>query len=74
MLNLNILVIKKNIQKLHEWKDISELIPRRFKKSSKLRRTGLAGLFSASLELTKEGLISLMQKKTFSKLLIREKK
>ena len=34
---LGVEIIKKNIQKLHEWKDISELIPRRFKKSTKLK-------------------------------------
>ena len=34
----------------------------------------MAGLFSASLELTKEGLINIMQKKNFDKLLIKERK
>ena len=34
----------------------------------------MAGLFSASLELTKEGLINIMQKKSFDKLLIKERK
>ena len=67
-------VIKRNIKKLGDWRDISELIPSKFKKTNMLKKTGLAGFFTASLDLTKEGLISIMQKKTFDKLLIREKK
>ena len=34
----------------------------------------MAGIFSASLELTKEGLINIMQKKNFDNLLIKERK
>lgn len=67
-------IIKRNIKKLGVWRDISELIPSKFKKTNTLKKSGLAGLFSASLDLTKEGLIAIMQKKTFDKLLIREKK
>ena len=70
---LGIEIIKKNLKKLNNWKDISLLIPSKFKKTKILKKTGLAGLFSASLELTKEGLINLMQKNSFGKLLIREK-
>ena len=66
--------IKKNIDKLDNWKDILDLIPPKFKKSNQLKRTGIAGIFAASLELTREGIISLMQKKSFDKLLIKEKK
>ena len=58
-------IIKASIKKLTEWRDISDLIPSKFKKTNKLKKSGLSGLFSASLELTKEGLISIMQKKTF---------
>jgi len=67
-------IIKTNIKRLNEWKDICELIPANFKKDIQLKRTGLAGLFSASLDLTKEGLISILQKKSFDRLLIKEKK
>ena len=67
-------IIKKNIENLKEWKNITELIPQKFKKSKKLKKTGLAGLFSASLELTREGLINIMQKKIFDNVLIKEKK
>ena len=67
-------IIKSNMKKLNEWRDISDLIPLKFKKTTKLKKTGLSGLFSASLELTREGLIGIMQKKSFDKLLIKEKK
>ena len=66
--------IKKNIKSLNDWKEISELIPKKFKETKKLKRSGMAGLFSASLELTKEGLINIMQKKSFDRLLIKERK
>ena len=66
-------VIKKNINTLNEWREISFLIPKKFKQIKKLQKTGLAGFFAASLELTKEGLIKIMQKKTFDKILIKER-
>ena len=66
--------IRKNIAKLNNWKDILDLIPPKFKKSKQLKRTGIAGIFAASLELTREGIISLMQKKSFDKLLLKGKK
>ena len=67
-------IIKTGIKKLGDWSDISVLIPSKYKKTNALKKSGLAGLFSASLDLTKEGLIAIMQKKTFDKLLIKEKK
>ena len=67
-------IIKKNIKILKTWRDISELIPKKFKETKKLKKSGIAGLFSASLELTKEGLINIMQKKNFDRVLIKERK
>ena len=67
-------VIKKNIKNLEDWKDISYLIPKKFKKSENLRKPGLASFFAASLELTKNGLLSILQKKSFDKILIKERK
>ena len=67
-------IIKTSIKKLSNWIDILELIPSKFKKTNTLKKSGIAGVFSASLELTREGLINIMQKKTFDKLLIKEKK
>ena len=50
------------------------MIPLKFKKTSILKKSGLAGLFAASLELTREGLINISQKKNFDKILIKERK
>ena len=38
-----------------------------------MKKSGMAGLFAASLELTKEGLLNIMQKKNFEKILIKER-
>ena len=67
-------IIKSSLKKLNEWKDIAELVPSKFKKDFMLKKSGLAAVFSASLELTREGLINIMQKKNFDKLLIKERK
>ena len=67
-------VIKKNLNKLSDWKDFSELIPSSFKKSKRLKKTGIAGFFVASLELTKDGILNILQKKNFDKILIKERK
>ena len=37
-----------------------------------MRRTGIAGIFAASLELTKEGVINVSQSKSFDKLMIKK--
>ena len=67
-------IIKNNLKNINEWKEINEFIPKKFKKTKKLRKTGLAGFFAASLELTKEGIINIMQKKNSDKLLIKGRK
>ena len=67
-------IIKKNIKNLNDWKDISDLIPQRFKKNKKLKKSGMSGFFAASLELTKEGLLRIMQKRSFDKLLVKARK
>ena len=67
-------IIKKNIKHLNDWKEIYALIPDKFKKTKKLKKSGVAGFFSASLELTREGLINIIQKKSFDKLLIKVRK
>jgi len=67
-------IIMASMKKLTDWKDILELIPSKFKKTKNLKKSGLAGLFSATLELSREGLISIMQKKNFDQILIKEKK
>ena len=39
---------------------------------NKMKKTGIAGIFAASLELTREGLLSISQKKIFDKLMIKK--
>ena len=67
-------IIKTSIKRLSNWIDISELVPSKFKETNTLKKSGLAGIFSASLELTREGLVNIMQKKKFDKLLIKGRK
>ena len=64
--------IEENINKLKDWREIEDLIPEHFIKNKKLTKTGLSGIFAASLELTKRGIVTLMQKKIFDKLLIKK--
>ena len=66
-------VIKKLIDKLSEWKNIKELIPNKFNEPNTLRRSGKAGIFSGSLELAKEGTISIKQDKLFDDIFIKRK-
>ena len=63
--------IKDNLNKIKDLKNISELIPNFYLKN-KMRKTGMAGIFAASLELTKEGVVSVSQKKIFDKLMIKK--
>ena len=37
-----------------------------------MKKTGIAGIFAASLELTKEGIIKSFSKKMFDKLMIKK--
>tara|TARA_B100001027_G_scaffold210002_1_gene176680 strand:- start:36 stop:770 length:735 start_codon:yes stop_codon:yes gene_type:complete len=64
-------LIKSNLDKIRDWKNIFELIPK-FYSSNKMKRTGIAGIFAASLELSREGVISVSQKKLFDKLMIKK--
>ena len=63
--------IKNNLDKITDWKNIFELIPK-FYSDNKMKRTGIAGIFAAGLELTREGIISVSQKKNFDKLMIKK--
>ncbi len=63
--------IKNNLDKIREWKNFVELIPNFYLKN-KMKRTGMAGIFSASLELVKEGIVRVNQSKIFDKLMIKK--
>ena len=63
--------IKNNLDKITDWRNIFELIPDFYLKN-KMKRTGMAGIFAASLELTKDGIVSVTQDKKFDKLMIKK--
>ena len=63
--------IKNNLNKIIDWKNLNELIPKFYFKN-KMEKTGLAGIFAASLELSKEGIVKVSQKKLFDKLMIKK--
>jgi segregation and condensation protein A len=48
------------------------LIPRGFKEGSKYKKTGKAGIFSGSLELVKEGNISIKQENLYGDIYIKK--
>ena len=66
--------IKNQLDKLDDWKNILEFIPENYKENDQKIRTGISGIFAACLELTKEGIINIMQKKTFDDILIKKNK
>jgi segregation and condensation protein A len=63
--------IKNNLNKIVEWKNINVLIPK-FYLNNKMEKTGISGIFAASLELAKEGIVKVSQKKLFEKLMIKK--
>ena len=62
--------IKKNMNNINDWTNIKSLIPEFYSKK-KMKRTGLSGIFAASLELTKEGDIQILQKNVFKEVMIK---
>ena len=63
--------ISNNLKEIEDWKDINDLIPEHFINKN-MKKTGLAGIFAASLELSKEGIIKILQKEIFSKIMIKK--
>ena len=63
--------IKNNLNKIIEWRNLFELIPNFYIKN-KMEKTGIAGIFAASLELIREGTIKVSQKKIYDKLMIKK--
>ena len=63
--------IKKNLNNINDWTNIKTLIPE-FYSNKKMKKTGLSGIFAASLELTKEGAIKILQEEIFKKLMIKK--
>ena len=63
--------IRNNLDKILEWKNVVDLIPK-FYSDNKMKKTGIAGIFAASLELSKEGVVSIKQKELFDQLMIKK--
>ncbi len=65
--------IKEFFGNLIEWKNINDLIPKNFLQSKNQKRSGTAGIFAGSLELAKEGDLSIKQNNLFDDIYIKEK-
>ena len=65
--------ITSMFSKLKDWCDLKDLIPDNFIKKKKLRKTGHAGSFVASLELVREGDLLIKQKYLFDKIFVKVK-
>jgi segregation and condensation protein A len=66
--------IKEFFGNLIDWKNIDDLIPQAFKKSTENKKSGKAGIFAGSLELVKEGNITIKQNELFEDVFIKENK
>ena len=66
--------IREFFGKLINWKKLDDLIPKNFKHGSKYKRTGKAGIFAGSLELVKEGNLSIKQENLFDDIYVKENK
>tara|TARA_B100001057_G_scaffold14116_1_gene13399 strand:+ start:4414 stop:5154 length:741 start_codon:yes stop_codon:yes gene_type:complete len=64
--------IKEFLGKLIDWKNLDDFIPKNFKSSKNLKRTGKAGIFAGSLELVKEGNLKMKQDDLFDEIYIKE--
>ncbi len=65
-------IIKDFFGKLFEWKNLNDLVPKKFLYEKNQKRSGIAGILAGSLELAKEGNISIKQKKLFDDIFIKE--
>ena len=64
--------IREFFGNLIDWKNINDFIPESFKKNTQYIRTGKAGIFAGSLELVKEGNLTIKQEKLFDDIYIKE--
>jgi len=67
-------IIKEFFGKLLDWKKLDDLIPKKFKKDLKFKKTSKAGILAASLELVKEGNLKIKQEELFDDIYIKENK
>ena len=66
--------IREFFGKLMDWKNINDLIPKNFKDGIKYKKTGKAGIFAGSLELVKEGNLTIKQENLFDEIYVKELK
>jgi segregation and condensation protein A len=66
--------IREFFGKLIDWKNINDLIPKNFKDGLKYKKTGKAGIFAGSLELVKEGNLTIKQENLFDEIYVKETK
>ena len=66
--------IREFFGKLIDWKNINDLIPINFKDGLKYKKTGKAGIFAGSLELVKEGNLTIKQENLFDEIYVKEVK
>jgi len=64
--------IREFFGKLIDWKNINDLIPKHFKDGMKYKTTGKAGIFAGSLELVKEGNLTIKQENLFDEIYVKE--
>ena len=64
--------IREFFGKLIDWKNINDLIPQTFKEGVKYKKTGTAGIFAGSLELVKEGNLTIKQENLFDDIYVKE--
>ena len=64
--------IKEFFGKLIDWKNINDLIPKKFQDGVKYKKTGKAGIFAGSLELVKEGNLTIKQENLFDEIYVKE--
>ena len=66
--------IKEFFGNLIDWKNLNDLIPQHFRSGLQNTKTGRAGIFAGSLELVKEGNLTIKQEKLYDKIYIKEVK
>ena len=64
--------IREFFGKLIDWKNINDLIPKNFKDGTRYNKTGKAGIFAGSLELVKEGNLTIKQENLFDDIYVKE--
>ena len=64
--------IREFFGQLIDWKNINDLIPKNFKNGMKYKKTGKAGIFAGSLELVKEGNLTIKQENLFDEIYVKE--